>query len=192
MESGINFSKEQQILYRIEPLYRLATFHAMMTGEQDKIDYYTRKIELYGALTDDKQSLLYVQTIKIHYLTTYLHAYKKALPLLEEYYLNCLGDKIHQNFYHAEKGKVLLGLNEVENAAEQFRKVEIPDYSNHPFDLSIFYEIDAYRALCYQMLGDHNQAFTHAKLAYDNILPMPDSPYKKFIIETYEKIRSDQ
>lgn len=192
MESGINFSKEQQILYRIEPLYRLATFHAMMTGEQEKIDYYTKKIELYGVLTNDKQSLLFVQTVKIHYLTTYQHAYEKALALLEEYYPQSPTDNIHKNFYHAEKGRIFFGLKEFENAMEQFTKVKVLDYSNHPFDLSIFYEIDAYRALCYREFGDHDNAFFHAKLAYDNILPMPNSPYKEFIIETYEKIRSRQ
>ncbi len=66
----------------------------------------------------------------------------------------------------------------------------MPNTLHHPFDLAILYEADAYIALSYQALGNQEKALEHAKIAYDNISPMPHSPYKDFINETYEKIRS--
>lgn len=192
MESGIKFSKEQQILYRIDHLYRLAAFHAMMIGDQKKIAFYMKKLELYGELTDDLQATLFVKFFKVHDLTSYKKGYRKALDLLSQYDQEYELDPIHKNLYHFEKGKALFGLKKYEKAMDNFKKVDILDYSRHPFDLAVLYEADAYRALCYQVIGNHEQALVHAKIAYDNILPMPPSPYKDFIIETYEKIRSDQ
>ena len=39
-----------------------------------------------------------------------------------------------------------------------FQKVIIADYVHHPFDLSIFYEKDAYAALCHLALGEEAEA----------------------------------
>ena len=44
MNEGIEFSKEKQVFYRIDYLYRLATFHAMMTGMKNPWKYYESKL----------------------------------------------------------------------------------------------------------------------------------------------------
>ena len=56
----------------------------------------------------------------------------------------------------------------------------IPEFLHHPFDLGVLYEVDAYIALCYSALSNQEKALEHAELAYDNISPMPHSPYKGF------------
>ncbi|MBO1911311.1 hypothetical protein J4G37_41775, partial [Microvirga sp. 3-52] len=100
--------------------------------------------------------------------------------------------KIHYSFFHLEKGKALFGLKSYELALVALKKVDIPSPLHHPFDLGTLFEADAYMALSYLALGNQDKALEHAKLAYDNISPMPDSPFKDFIHETYEKIRSRQ
>ncbi|AOV06660.1 helix-turn-helix domain-containing protein [Sporosarcina ureilytica] len=192
MESAIEFSKDKQVFYQIDHLYRLATFHAMMTGDDEKLKYYMKKIELYGEFTDDKNSILFVNFIKVHRLTSFEKKYKTALDLLEKYDAKFQLGKVYKDFHSFEKGKALFGLHQYKSAIEEFEKVKIRDFFNHPFDLSILYEGDAYRALCYLKLGNRENALAHAKLAYDNIAPMPQSPYKDFIIATYEKIRNSQ
>ena len=67
-------------------------------------------------------------------------------------------------------------------------KVMIADYIHHPLDLSIFYEADAYIALCHIELGNKEEAIRYAEKALANISPMPHTPYKDFIMETYELI----
>lgn len=192
MESGIDFSREKQVFYRIDHLYRLATSHAMMIRNEEKIKYYVKKIALYGEFADDKDSILFTKFIEIEYLNSFKKDHKKALQLLEHHYIEFHLGKAHHSFFHLEKGKALFGLKKHELALVELKKMKIPEYLHHPFDLGILYEVDAYMALSYAALGNQEKALEHAKLAYDNISPMPHSPYKDFIIETYEKIRSGQ
>ena len=192
MEKGIAFSREKQVFYRIDYLYRLATYHSMMTYDEEMTKYYTKKLELYGELTDDKDAILFTSYIEIHCLNSYKKDYEKALHLIEHYRVKFEIGKFHSPYMYHEKGKALFGLNNFDAALAELNQVEIPAYLHHPFDLSIFYVNDAYIALCHLALGNQDRAFEHAKLAYNNISPMPDSPYKDFINETYEKIRSRQ
>ena len=196
MESGIEFSREKQVFYRIDYLYRLATFHAMMTLDTEKIKYYVKKITLYGEFTDDIEAILFTIFIEVHYLNSYEKSHKKALHLLDNllahYNIKDGLGKVHNSFLHLEKGKALFGLNKFEAALVELEKMKIPEYLNHPFDLAVLYEADAYMALSYVAVGNQNKALEHAKLAFVNISPMPHSPYKDFINETYEKIRSRQ
>ena len=111
---------------------------------------------------------------------------------MEHYHVEYKLGKVHNSFFHLEKGKALFGLNKFELRLSNLEKMKIPEYFNHPFDLAILYEADAYIALSYLALGNQEEALEHAKIAYDNISPMPHSPYKDFINETYEKIRSRQ
>ncbi|MBP1995429.1 hypothetical protein [Paenibacillus eucommiae] len=64
----------------------------------------------------------------------------------------------------------------------------IHEYMHHPIELSFFYEGDAYAARCYWVLGDKEEALRYAQKALDHISQMPHTPYKDFIIETYEWI----
>jgi len=59
---------------------------------------------------------------------------------------------------------------------------------HHPFDLSIYYEKDAYAALCAEQLGDLMYARELAKIANENMSSMPDSPYAKFVREIAERL----
>jgi transcriptional regulator with XRE-family HTH domain len=190
MESGIKFSREKQVFYRIDHLYRLATSHAMMMRDEEKIKYYVKKITLYGEFADDTEAILFTKFIEIEYLNSFKKDHKKALDLLEHYHVKYQLGEAHNSFFHLEKGKALFGLNNFELAIVELKKMKIAEYLHHPFDLAILYEADAYIALSYQALGNQEKALKHAKIAYENISPMPHSPYKDFINETYEKIRS--
>ena len=77
-----------------------------------------------------------------------------------------------------------------EVSTQELRKVTIADYVHHPFDLSIFYAGDAYAALCHLELGNFEKAIKHAEIAVQNISPLPHTPYKDFINETYESLKS--
>ena len=190
MESGIEFSREKQVFYQIDHLYRLATYHAMMMRDEEKMNYYVKKIALYGEFADDKDSILFTKFIEIEHLNSFKKDHEKALQLLERHYADYQLGEMHQSIFHLEKGKALFGLKRHELALVELKQMKISEYLHHPFDLGILYEVDAYIALSYVALGNQEKALKHAKLAYDNISPMPHSPYKDFINETYKKIRS--
>lgn len=190
MNEGIAFSKEKQVFYRIDHLYRLATFHAMMNEDIQSMEYYERKLLLYGEFADDEEALLFTKFARVHYLTSYKKEYQEALDLIDAHYSVHDLTKSHMPYSYMEKGKALYGIGRYEEALSCFEKIVVADYVHHPFDLSIFYEKDAYASLCHLALGDKSEAFHSIGIAVNNISSMPRTPYKDFIMETYELIHS--
>ncbi|MFC5602143.1 helix-turn-helix domain-containing protein [Sporosarcina koreensis] len=191
MNEGIEFSKEKKVFYHIDHLYRLATFHAMMNEDVESMEYYERKLLLYGEFADDEEVVFFTKYGKIHYLTTYQHAYSEASDLLDEYLSDYDANNSDTSYILMEKGKVSYGLGKYEEALSWFGQVTIADYIHHPFDLSIFYEKDAYAALCHLALGNKTEALRSIDIAVSNISDMPRTPYKDFIMETYELIHKE-
>ncbi|MFS0691099.1 helix-turn-helix transcriptional regulator [Sporosarcina sp. 179-K 8C2 HS] len=188
MNEGIEFSKEKQVFYRIDHLYRLAIFQAMMNDDVEAMDYYERKLSLYGEFADDEEAVLFAKYTKVHYLTSYKRAYQDAWELINAYYVEYDLNKTQSPYLFMEKGKALYGLGKYEEALSCFDQVVIADYIHHPFDLSIFYEKDAYAALCHLASGNEAEALRCIDIAVKNISTMPRTPYKDFIMETYELI----
>ena len=190
MDSSIEFSRKKQVFYRIDHLYRLAVFHAMITDHKERLDYYLTKVEQYADFADDTNTRLFLKLVEIKLLISEDGDYKKALYLLEKYKEEySLGDA-YSIYYHLEKGIALFGLHQYDAAIEALTQVNIPNYMTHPFDLILFFEADTYLALCYLENGERERALTHATLAYKNVSRMPPLPHGKFIIETYEKMVS--
>lgn len=186
MNEGIEFSKEQQIFYRIAHLYQLAIVNAMMNKDISAISYYERKILHYGVFAEDRDAIPFINFVKIHYLTSYEKQYGEALELIKKHHDEFGFDESHTSYsFMEEKGKALYGLGRYEEALTCFDQVKIPDYANHPFDLSILYEKDAYAALCHMALGNKQEAKRFIEIAVENITTMPRSPYKDFIMDIY-------
>ncbi|MGM0898798.1 MAG: helix-turn-helix domain-containing protein [Bacillota bacterium] len=184
MEEAIAYSRERQIFYQINALYRLAGFEALLTGDLERKDYYIGKLKLFAEFSDDPEIIAYANAIEIHYLNSFTHEYEKADRLLEE--TRIMLDE--EDYYFLEKGKALYGLKRYAEALECFKEHRLNPFIHHPYDLSMHYEKEAYMALIYEQMGDHDQAKTYAQKAKELIEPMPDLPYKQFILETHRKI----
>lgn len=191
MNEAFNFSKKNRFFYNIDPLYRLATIHAMIEGNEEQTNHYLEKLVQYGNFAEDKLSIFFSEFAKIHYLNSYKKSYEDAL-LLVNHAIDKYDAGKEQTPYspllNLEKGKALFGLNQYEEALRFLTKVTIADYLHHPLDLSIFYECDAYTALCYIELNNLDEAAQYAKKALNNISALPSTPYKDFIYETYKYV----
>lgn len=189
MNEGIEFSKEQQLFYRIAHLYQLAIVNAMMNKDVSSISYYEKKILHYGEFADDRDAIPFIRYVKIHYLTSYEKKFGEALELLKEHHDEYGFDESNTSYsFIEEKGKALYGLGRYEEALACFDQVKIPDYANHPFDLSILYEKDAFAALCHVALGNQQEAKRLIQIAMENISAMPRTPYKEFVTDIYNNI----
>ena len=184
MEEAIAYSKDHQVFYQTNALYRLAGFEALLSGDMERKDYYIGKLRLFAEFAEDKEITAYANAIEIHYLNSFTHEYEKADKLLEE----SRGQLVMADYYYLEKGKALYGLKRYEEALDCFKLHRMNRFMPHPYDLSMHYEKEAYMALIYEQLGDHEQAKAYAQKAKQLIEPMPDLPYKQFIMETYRKI----
>lgn len=198
MQEALTFSKEERIFYRIDDLYRLACFQAMINGTEEDRLYYLHKTRQYGEFAENKYSVAVAELLEAHFYNSYAHDYKKALIHIERFLEHGRGFKTDQTteeanvHYLLEKGKALYGTGEIKEALSTFSSYHVPNYIHHPYDLSMAYEVHSYRALCYSQLGDMDKALEEAQIGVDLITPMPDTPYKKFINQTLAQIQNKQ
>ncbi|MBL4953563.1 helix-turn-helix transcriptional regulator [Neobacillus sp. YIM B02564] len=190
MQRAIQFSKEHRIFYRIDDLYRLAAAHGLMKKNKQQQLHYTEKVKQYGDFAEDLQSLTFYDLFHALSLNAEEQKYDQALEICNKYLANPATDRDYQFWFLLEKGKSLYGLKQWQEALACLEKVEIPAYAHHPYDLSLFYIKDSYRALCYSELKQQKEAIQAAMIAVENFKSMPPTPYKDFAIETYESIIS--
>ena len=191
MKEALHFSKGERIFYRIDDLYRLACFQAMINGNEEERSYYLQKVRQYGEFAENKYSTAIAEFLEAHFHNSFTHDYLKANVHIERFLE--LGKEIqtaktykeNNNHYLLEKGKVLYGLGQYKEALPMLTKYEIPTYLHHPYDLSMAFEVHSFRALCYAQLEDMERALHEAKIGHDLIIQLPDTPYKSFIIKTY-------
>lgn len=188
MEKAINFSKKNKVFYRIDDLYRLAAGHAWMIKDEDKEAYYLLKLKQYGDFAQDLMSTLFYNLYTIMTLVE-TEEYADALKAIDQYLAEPKMEDIFYYWYLLEKGKTFYKMRHFQEAIIIFNKVELPDYAHHPFDLSIFYEKDTYKALCYLELGKLDIALNFAAKAVENFDHMPHTPYKDFANDAHEKIK---
>ncbi|QOR66924.1 helix-turn-helix transcriptional regulator [Cytobacillus suaedae] len=188
MENALAFSKDKRILYLIDELYRLAAAHSMLSKDKEKTDYYLNKLKQYGEFVEDFKPLFFYKLFKLVSLTFEQHKYGLAMELINEYSEDVLLMEHFGPWLYIEKGKALYGLGHYQEAIDNIEKSEIPSYIHHPFDLSIFYIKHAYKALAYLALADKTNALQSIQKAITLFEPLPDSSFKQFSNETYNKI----
>lgn len=188
MNDAIHYSNEHKIFKQIDNLFRLAAAHAMMEENVEKKDYYLKKLEAYSEFADDEDSKAFIHYANLHYLNTYKKVYVEADALYHNFSLDQINIKLFKPYFQLERAKTLYGLGRLDESLEIFSEVQIPEVVHHPIDLSIFYEKDAYIALCYLDLGQSGKAKSSVQVAMANVQEMPDTPYKIFIQNTYELV----
>ncbi|MCM3569467.1 helix-turn-helix domain-containing protein [Neobacillus mesonae] len=189
MKNAIQFSKEHRIFYRIDDLYRLAAAHGLMTKDKEQQQHYLLKLKQYGDFTEDEQSLIFYDLFQALSLNSEEEKYHEALGIIDKYLSDSKTDEDYRAWFLLEKGKSLFGLGRLYEALVCLEEVEIPDYAHHPYDLSLFYIKDSYKALCHAGLGNQERALREAKTAVKHFEEMPPTPYKEFALETYNSVK---
>ena len=192
MENAINFSKEHRTFYRIDDLYRIAAVNAMLEKDTVKSEYYSMKLKQYGEFADDIDSILFYQLMNIETLISEQQNYSKAIESIDENLSNSKMADVHKPFFYLEKGKALYGLSRFEDALHCFEQTSIPSILHHPFDLSMLSIVDSYKALCYLELNDWQKAYHSAKIAVENFEPLPQTLFKDFATETFDKVKNEK
>jgi len=160
-----------------------------MEKDEEKRLYYLKKIKQYGEFVEDIQATIFYQLLNIMDLISNKHHYTKALEKIEEFFRLPDKEKDLNQMFSVEKGKAMYGLGQYKEAIICLDKIEMPPFSLHPFDLSFFYEMDCYKALCHLELGNKNKALQLAKTAVEKFEPLPRTPFKDFSKETYNMIK---
>jgi transcriptional regulator with XRE-family HTH domain len=188
MENALQFSKEKRIFYLIDDLYRLAASQGMMTQDENKREYYTKKLQQYGEFADHIHSIMFCKLLDFMALISEKRDYKKALEEIDHLFTKQL--EAYEPWLYLGKGRVFYYLGHYEEALQSLNKVVIPPL-HHPFDLSIFYVLDSYKALSHLELGDRKEALRFAEKAVKNFEPLFETPFKIFSLETYDKVKNE-
>ena len=186
MESAITFSKENRIFYRIDDLYRLAASQAMMVKDEGKKEYYSMKLKQYGEFADDNHAILFYHLMEIESLNTIKEDYNQALEQIEKYLFE---SERYKPFFLLSKGKALYGVGRIEESLQCLEEVVIPSYTHHPFDFSLLYVMDSYKALCYLKMDNYNKAIQLAQKALSNFEILPQTSFKDFASETFDLVQ---
>ncbi|WP_397536377.1 helix-turn-helix domain-containing protein [Rummeliibacillus pycnus] len=187
LQKGLQLSKKNRLFYKIDDIYRVACYQAIMDGDDKSRTHYFNKLEQYATFAEDELSYAYMFLIQIHYYNSFGHDYEQASELLEHYSKIKVEDFANTFFYLVEKGKNLYYLSHIDEALQELEKLkEMPSYLHHPYDLSMLAEVYSYKALCYEQKGQLSKALEEAKKGVDFIAPFIDTPYKKFINQTYD------
>ncbi|GAA0345291.1 helix-turn-helix transcriptional regulator [Bacillus carboniphilus] len=188
MERAIAFSKEQRIFYLISDLYRLSAAHAMMEKDEAEMEFYITKLRQYGEFAEDVDSILFCDLITLMFINNIQQNHEEALQLIEKHSDNPEMMDPHNYWIYLEKGKALYGLGRYQESLHWLEKVHIPSHLHFPIDLAIFYVMDAYKALCYNEIGEKEKAAELAQKAYNQFKPMPTSFLKEFTETTYQTV----
>ncbi|MDR0139101.1 helix-turn-helix domain-containing protein [Metabacillus idriensis] len=188
MNDAIAFSKENKTYYLIDDLYRLAAASAQMAEDTELYNYYIMKLKQYAEFSEDEGSWLSYHIFSIESLISVKHDYHSALEIIDSYLEDAESILKFKEWFYLEKGKALHGLGEYEEAVRYLDQAEVPPYHHHPFDLSQFYLVNTYKALCYEKLGYSEKALAAARTAVEQFEAMPDSPYKEFSKKTYDEL----
>lgn len=188
MDNALQFSKEKRIFYLIDDLYRLAACQGMMTKDEKTREYYTKKLQQYGEFADHIHSIMFCKLLDFMVLISEKRDYKKALEEIDHLFTKQL--EAYEPWLYLGKGRVFYYLGHYEEALQSLNKVVIPAL-HHPFDLSIFYVLDSYKALSHLELGDRKEALRFAEKAVKNFEPLFETPFKIFSLETYDKVKNE-
>lgn len=188
IEEAIHYSKEHQIFYKIDALYRVTAFHAILNDNEERKNYYINKLRIFADFTDDTKIDIVLDLLEAHYLNSFKHDYQAAMRLIDKN-MDKYSDEETSQFF-IEKGKALYGMGKLDEALPWLEKHKLWEFMHHPYDLLMNYEKDAYLALIYEEQNRHELALKHAEIAKNNAEPMPDLPYKKFIMDVYNQINA--
>lgn len=183
----LQYYKEINIFYRTNEVYRLAIMQATLDSNKNDLSYFFKKFIEYIRFSEDVNAKLDLYISMAHYHNNFSKNIDNAHHYLLKY-LNTStdnGSKVYE-YFNLEMGINLYLKGEYKKALTYLDKIgETPVFIQHPYELARFAQVYTYRALCYEQFGQLSDAIVNAKIAVDKVKFFSDTPYKKFIKETY-------
>ena len=188
-KKALDYMNETHIYHIARELYVLAIVEATMNGNEERWNYYMRKLKQFAEFTENPTFTLHAEILTIHYFCQYKQQYEDVLKMIENIKLTTSEAELFKNFIRLEEGIALFGLKKYEEALSKIQQCKIDTILPHPLDLSNQYRKFTFQALCYLELGNLKMAQKEINTAVELFSKMPPTPEKQFTMETYEKIK---
>uniref|UniRef100_UPI003F891288 helix-turn-helix domain-containing protein n=1 Tax=Bacillus manliponensis TaxID=574376 RepID=UPI003F891288 len=185
---SLAFSKEKQVYYRTDELYRILSHQAVFFNDKEGYLYYLKKAEQFAVFIEDTLSIAVLDILRAYFHNSMTKQYTKALQYVEAYQQYDIEGG--EGYYYLEKGKALYGLQRYEEALEALHNVTMPIYAGHPVDKAWILTAGAYRALCYMALSNKEQALHEAQATQEAIQEYHVPMFVSFVEETLQNIKN--
>ncbi|WP_158582917.1 helix-turn-helix domain-containing protein [Lysinibacillus yapensis] len=192
LELALEIAHKHKIYYRMDDFYRFTLIQAIGQGDKEKSSYYLMKLTQHADFTEDKMAISTLAFANAHFANIIEKDYKKVPGFSKYLILDGLAEEEVIDFallFHMEEAYAYWALDEFKKSLEISESFTIPPYVHHPLDLSIMYRSFAVRALCFYETGNRDAAKSEILFAYHGVTEFPNSIYKKFVQEAYEKIQ---
>ncbi|MEO4052672.1 helix-turn-helix transcriptional regulator [Solibacillus sp. CAU 1738] len=190
IDLALDISKTKKLYYRLDDFYRFLFIWAVEEEDQEKCAYYLRKLKLHAEYSEEEMAQSFAAYVEIHYATMIEKDYEKAETLYQELIqLKSLHPDLKKSpMLDSERAYAFWCRGMYEECIEVVKDLVLPEYQNHPIDLSILYKGFAIRALCYKELGDIEAAKRDILYAVDGVKEFKQTIYTDFIQQAYDSI----
>lgn len=186
----IAMSKNKMVYYKMDNIFRIAAFQALLHYNEKDYAYFIKKSEQFAVFSENDKSLAFTLLLQAHYYNQIPKDYDQALCYLDKF-ATVLKGNIGSDFYFLEKGKALLGKGQLTEALEAFEKFKMPSSNSYPLELCILYTAYSYKAICLMQLGKAEEALFYAQKAASKIDSLPQTHYQDFIKNTIELVNKN-
>ncbi|SOC06291.1 Xre family transcriptional regulator /transcriptional regulator [Ureibacillus xyleni] len=184
---ALHIAHENKIYYRLDDFYRFTLFQAIRKGDREKSAYYLMKLTQHAEFTEDPVAKSMLAFCKSHY-ANFIEQDYEAVARYGSYLDDKAGNEIVQ-YYKNEATYAFWARGLFNEALQNSEDFKISPNMHHPIDLSIMYQCFAVRALCFLELGNKEQAKKEVSIAVHGVQDFPNTIYKTFIQQAYEKIQ---
>lgn len=187
----LNFSKKNQVYYKMDQFYRILSFQAILLKDTEGYLHNLEKAKQFAVFTENTVSLTILHILQAYFHNTITKQYEAALSHIETYGKELITklEPEKNGFYYLEKGKALYGLERYHEALQTLQQVTIPDYTHHPIDQALLTTAGSFRALCYMHLEDKEQALYEAQQAHIAMQDYHAPVFSSFTEETLQMIQ---
>ncbi|AWB45857.1 hypothetical protein DCC85_17795 [Paenibacillus sp. CAA11] len=187
MLAAIELSKEKRVYYMTGDFYRILAGNMLLFDRLEDCWHYLAKARQFAEFTENPVQLGLLELSEAR-AANREHRYAEAM----DYIVKCAQHLDKKNgSYYVHKGIAHYGLGQEDLALEAFAEVTPPEGSYgsyHPLDRSEIYAADAYAARIHASRGEDQLAKELAAKAYMRVHSFPESPFRKFILATYEEV----
>lgn len=185
LKNALDISNTTGIYYKADEIHRLTAGLSFIQGDDESYRVNIEKAEQFAKFTNNKEIMQYIFSVKAVYENERGN-YEKALEYLEEMAKYITSKE--QYFYCREKAKALFYLGSFEEALENIKLVDYPDYVNHRFDYLIMWSAKIYEGLIYNHFGQLDKALESINTGIEKMKKFGSSKLLSFALESLSDI----
>lgn len=186
-EKALSISKETNIYYKSDELYKNLALMNSFLGKYENFDYHLDKARQFAIFTDNNHVLASIDAA----CSMFANLAGKPREAIE--YLNkalTLSTGIAA-FAYTEKAKALYLLGEYQQALDTVKLVQYPNYTPFKYDYLHIWSSKVYKGLCLNKLGNTKDAVIEIKQGIEKMQVVGESKVLAFAYKSLSEVYSD-